>query len=377
MKLYRIIIALLLSPTVVVADDLSPWDPVVVADDLSPWEIQTYIDVGYVASNRSPSDDEWRSKGTTAVLNKPELFLAMGNIRKNTTPDSRWGLEFGLQAGADSERLVPADPISSADTLRHIYRASASWLFGDERSVKVSGGLMDSYIGYTSYLAINNPNYTRGYLLDNVPYFIVGAQALWDVSEDVDLGFYLFNGFNHLTDPNDVPSTGLQAKWEISPRTTFWQNLYYGPDQAETSLEFWRLFTDSIIEWKSDRFVVAAAFDYGTEKQAAVPGQPREQWASGAVWLQWLVDDRLSFGFRPEFFWDEDGLITGARQTLQAYTATFKYELSPRHQRLQGTIEFRYDRSTGDEGGFYDSPNDRLVPDQTLVLFGLLWSFEP
>jgi hypothetical protein len=85
----------------------------------------------------------------------------------------------------------------------------------------------------------------------------------------------------------------------------------------------------------------------------------------------------VSLSFRPEFYSDDDGLITGARQFIQAYTTTVKYQLSPQHQRLVGTLEFRYDRSTGDEGGFYDSPNDRLVPDQTLVLVGLLWSFEP
>ncbi len=92
--------------------------------------------------------------------------------------------------------------------------------------------------------------------------------------------------------------------------------------------------------------------------------------------MRWALDERMSLAFRPEFYWDDDGLITGARQFIQAYTGTFKYQLSPRHQRLVGTFELRYDRSTGDEGGFPDSPNDRLVPDQTLVLLGLLWSFE-
>ena len=57
-------------------------------------------------------------------------------------------------------------------------------------------------------------------------------------------------------------------------------------------------------------------------------------------------------------------------------TATFKYQLTPRDQRLVGTLEFRYDRSTGPEGGFFDTPNDRLVPDQAMLLFGVLWSFD-
>ena len=44
--------------------------------------------------------------------------------------------------------------------------------------------------------------------------------------------------------------------------------------------------------------------------------------------------------------------------------------------RLVGTLEVRYDRSNGDQGGFYEGPNDVLVPDQSLVLAGLLWSLD-
>jgi hypothetical protein len=123
------------------------------AENYSSWRYQTYIDAGYAASNRSPSDDEWRSKSTTAMLNSPELFLAMGNVIKNPEPDSRWGIEFGLQAGEDSKNLVTAppppanEPVGNADTLRHVYRANASYLFGGDRGVRLTGGIINSYIG--------------------------------------------------------------------------------------------------------------------------------------------------------------------------------------------------------------------------------------
>ena len=349
----------------------------------SLWRYQTYVDAGYVASNRTPSNNEWRSKSTTAVLNDPQLFLVMGNVRKDAVPESRWGIEFGMQAGADSERLVTAppppakEPVSNADTLRHFYRANASWHFGEDRGVRLTGGLIDSYIGYESYLAIDNPNYTRGYLLDEVPYFLTGLEAAWDVSESVDLGFYLVDGYDYLTDPNDVPSTGFQVAYKITPAILFKQNFYYGPDQADTSIEYWRFLSDTIFEWKGERFLVAGAFDYGTERQAYLPGQPRFNWAAGAIWFEWTANDRISAAFRPEFYRDDDGLITGAKQRIQAYTATFKYEFSPLEHRLVGTFELRYDRSTGEEGGFATSPDDRLVADQAAALFGVLWSFGP
>jgi hypothetical protein len=287
-----------------------------------------------------------------------------------------------VQTGVDSEGLVtlpppPANtPFDNADSWRHLYRANLSYLFDAGRGLRLTGGLINSFIGYDSYLAIDNPNYTRGYILDSVPYFMVGFEAVWDVSEKVDLGFYVISGYNYLTRPNNAPSAGLQVAWQVSPRTTFTQNLYYGPDQADTSIEFWRFLSDTIVEWKNDRFLLAAAVDFGTESQARLPGQPRHNWASGAVWARWQFAERWSVALRPEFYRDPDGQISGARQSIHAYTGTVKYEFAPRHNRLVGTFEVRFDRSTGEQGGFYEGPENMLVPDQSLVLLGLLWSFD-
>lgn len=108
-----------------------------------------------------------------------------------------------------------------------------SYLFDAGRGLRVTGGLINSHIGFESFLAIDNPNYTRGYLTDTVPYFLIGVEALWDVSEDLDLAFYLTSGYKYLTSPNGAASPGMQLAWKASPSTTLKQNLYYGPDQAE------------------------------------------------------------------------------------------------------------------------------------------------
>lgn len=345
-------------------------------------ESQVYVDAGYTLSNREPSDNQWDSKSTTATLNSPELNLLMGRLGKEATSSSRWGFQIGLQTGADVDSLVtgappPAnEPVGNADILKHLYRGNVSYLFGDERSLRIKGGLLNSYVGYESYLAIDNPNYTRGYILDTVPYFLTGLEAMWGASETVDLGFYLVGGYNYLTRPNDVPSGGFQLNWKPAPRTRFTQNLYYGPDQEETSLEFWRFLSDSIIEWRSERFLFAAAFDYGRERQAWLPDMPLQAWSSAAIWTQWQVNRHISLALRPEILRDNDGLISGARQTIRACSATFKYQFQPGSHRIVGTMELRYDRASGPEGGFRDEPDDRLRPDQTLLLLGFQWSFD-
>ena len=340
------------------------------------WYYQAYVDAGYAASNREPSDNVWRSKGTTNILNKPELFLAMAEVRKVATTDSRWGLEFGLQGGEDAKNQVPApekEPPSNADHWRHLYRGNVSYLAGDDGELAFTAGVFNSHIGYESYLAIENPNYTRAYILDYVPYFMTGVEVGWEISETTDLAFYVISGYDYLADINDAPSISFRGDWQFTPEFTFSQSFYYGPDQKNTNIEYWRFFTDSIAEWKHGRWLVAGAFDYGTEKQADIMGQPRYTWAGGAVWLRYAVNDKASLALRPEFYDDPDGLQTTARQTIKAITGTYKHEIPLRNARMIGTIELRYDKSTGKEGGFFDEPNDRLVPTQTTLLFGLLY----
>jgi len=338
---------------------------------------RVYLDAGYVAANRDPEDGEWQGKSTTAELNEANLQLAMANLWKTASTESRWGFELGIQTGKDSEGLVPpaeADPIRNADELRHLYRANVSYLFGDEGNFKVSGGLINSFIGHESFLAIENPNYTRAYITDSIPYFLTGVEAKWKVSESFDLGIYLVSGFNHLADPNDKLSYGVQGKFRLAEQTVFTQNFYYGPDQEQTSREYWRFYSNSIIEWQNERLKLAASLDFGNEKQASLPDEPRAQWANSTVWIDWTVNDKMSLGLRPEIHQDDDGVLTGTKQTIKAIAGTLKYEWLPAGNRVVTMLEVRYDNSSGEEGGFPDK-NGEVYEDQVALLAGFMWSF--
>ena len=348
------------------------------------WDYGLYLDVGYNANFNDPENNLWRSKGTTFRVNRPEMNLAMGFVSKEATARSRWGMEFGLQAGVDTENLVPQpppasnEPVSNADSLRHLYRANGTYQFPIGNGLPVTAGLINSYIGYESYLAIQNINYTRGYLLDFVPYFMIGVQAGYPVSEPLDISLFAVNGWNYLANPNDLPSFGFQSIWRISPQFTYTQNFYYGPDQEDTSVTYWRFFSDSIIEWKIDRFVLAGAIDFGTEKQADVTGNPRFNWASGALWFGWHVRGPWHVGLRSEFFSDSDGIATGSEQEIYAFTGTLEYALSPVDANtIVFALEYRYDHSSGAEGGFFKGDTNRLVADQHQVLIAVMWTFGP
>jgi hypothetical protein len=266
--------------------------------------------------------------------------------------------------------------------------ADTPWVYGvakgrwyiqgqsDEREGSVPDSPTWDYGFYLDIGLNKNVNYTRGYLLDFVPYFLIGAQASYPVNNALGISLLVVNGWNYLAHPNDEPSYGLQGEWQISPRLKFIQNIYYGPDQEDTSIEYWRFFSDSIIEWKSDRFLLAAALDFGTEKQADVNNTPRYNWSAGALWFGWHIGGPWHLGLRSEYYSDPDGIGTGSEQYIQAYTGTLEYTISSLvSNTLVLGLEYRYDRSTGDEGGFFKGVDNELVPNQHQLIFSLMWAF--
>lgn len=147
------------------------------------WHYGAYLDLGYSVDFNHPENGLWRSKSTTFRVDDPRVNMAMGYLRKDATLQSRWGIQFGLQTGVYTDGLVPVpppaanEPISNADLYRHLVRANASYLFPLGDGFRLTGGLINSHIAYESYYAMQNPNYTRAYMTDNVPYFFFGAEG--------------------------------------------------------------------------------------------------------------------------------------------------------------------------------------------------------
>jgi len=294
---------------------------------------RVYVDAGYSHTSTRPANRIWRSKITNYRIDRVELNLAMARMWKTTTPESRWGWDLGVQAGADTELALP-DPASGtksvwkADVLRYIHAASVSYLIPVGSGLELTAGLIPGFPGYESFLQMENPNYTRGYITDYVPYFLLGARGDYSPTESLDLAFYLVTGWDYL------------------------------------------------LEYRNGPLVLAFAFDFGSEKSASDAGNPRKHWLATAFWARWEFNEHWWLGFRPELFDDPDGLLTGAEQRLRAIAVTLKYWFRPaEHHSFAVSLEYRYDRSTGPQGGFFSGSDNRLTPDQHIVLVALTWSF--
>jgi hypothetical protein len=348
------------------------------------WHYGAYVDVGYIGNFNFPDNHLWRSRTTAFQHNELSPNMGLAYVRKDASKSSRWGMELGFQGGRDSEEfafLVGERRVDGADVLRHVHRANVSYLAPVGKGLTFTAGLFNSLMGYESPYARDNANYTRSWIADNTPYMMFGVNAQYPVSDDLTVTAFIVNSYYHLAHPNDLPSYGGRWAWKATPRVTFVQTLYGGPDQTDTSLEFWRVYGNHILEWKGDDVTVAASFDIGTESIAGQPGNPRTFVMGGNMVVRWHITGPWSVALRPEFYWDRNGRWTGAEQFVKAMTSTVEYKFPYKWMNTVARVEHRYDESTGVGGGFFKNGERRpgeigLTPGQHLLLLGVLLSFD-
>ena len=157
----------------------------------SLWHYGAYLDLSYAIDFNYPENHLWRSKVTTQRVNELALNMALAYIRKEANESSRWGMELGLQTGRDVDARAPnaslryGDPYASADTFSHFSRANVSYLAPVGSGLTLTAGLFNSFIGYESFYAKDNINYTRTFMADNSPYFMFGMSAQYRINNTI------------------------------------------------------------------------------------------------------------------------------------------------------------------------------------------------
>ena len=185
------------------------------------------------------------------------------------------------------------------------------------------------------------------------------------------------DGYWHLANANCVPSSGGQLAYKATPKLTLKETVLWGPHQSNTSLEFWRFLSDTIIERRTDRLVVALNSHFATERVDA-PVRPRAWWVAAQLPIRWTIRPSWSAAIRPEVAWDSAGRWTLAEQTVKAITSTIEYRIPFRRANALVRLEHRFDESRGPGGGFFDDgeANPSLKPRQHLLVFGLILALD-
>lgn len=362
-------------------------DGSVAKDAAQTWEYGGFVDVGYLHDFNYPHSHLFRSRGTTFHVNEAVLNMAVAYLRKKPTQQSRWGVELTAQAGKDVEVFgySATAPVLGgkqvAEALRHLGPTNVSYLVPVGKGLTIQGGMFPSFIGYDSLYAKDNFNYTRPWGADFTPYYMLGVNATYPVNDKVAVVGFVVNGYWHLANANSVPSFGGQIAYKPTPHWTLKQTVLIGPHQTDTSLEFWRYLTDSIVEWKSGPLTTAFEINASTEKVATMPGRPRAAWVAAQLPVKWQISKHWAVAGRPEVAWDSEGRWTLARQTVKAFTGTVEYQFPVRRVNNILRLEYRVDDSRGPEGGFFEDGNvapgvPRLRPTQNLLSVGVIFTLD-
>ncbi|MDE2039210.1 MAG: porin [Elusimicrobia bacterium] len=347
------------------------------------WRFGAELDGAYEADLNHPDNHVFRSRSTTAKLDEPVLNMAMAYAHKDAVVDSRLGFQLSVQTGKDSRDFgysATSPNIQSGDALRHFGQANISYLAPVGRGLTLQGGLFNSIIGEESLYAKDNFNYTRSWIADYSPYLMFGGNASYPLTDATTAGVYVINEYFHLSQSNGEPAYGAFVSHKATSELTIKETLFYGPDQEETSIRLWRLFTDSIAEWKRGRLSAWIDNQAGTERVADRGGH-RVFWEGAALGARWSFTDRIALALRPEFYWDHDGRLTGSRQLDRAITTTFEYKLPFHRTSTTLRLEHRYDESTGPDGGFFygkdsSTGTPTLRQKQHLLIAALIWTFD-
>lgn len=350
----------------------------------SDWHYGGFVDLGYSLNFNFPENHLFRNRSTTPRVNELDLNMGGVYVRKDATEQSRWGMELLGQGGQDAKDYgfgVNLPKVQGSDVLRHFGRANVSYLAPVGNGLTLQAGLFNSFIGNDSLYAKDNFNYTRAWIADYSPYLMFGANAQYAFNDQWTGAFFIINDYFHLQNSNSVPSYGAQAAYKPSTSWLFKETIYYGPDQSDTSLRYWRLFSNTIVEWKvNENVTLVGEYQVGTQEMAA-PGSPRVFYMGAAFPMRWHIGGPWSVALRTEVYWDRSGLMTGSEQLIKAVTTTAEYKLPYKCTNMIARLEYRYDESTGSGGGFFKGNEIApgvigLTPAQHLLIVGLIWTLD-
>jgi hypothetical protein len=362
-------------------DATAPAPPTPAATPL--WHYGAFADVAYLWDSNHPANDVYRFRSTTAFVDDPVLDMAAGWIHKDATEQSRWGMDFYLQGGKDSEGfgLSPVAPnLRGYRWLRHLGPANVSYVAPIGKGLTVQAGIFSSLIGYDSLYAKDNLTYIRPWGGDYTPYLMMGVNVSYPFTPKLTATAYVVNAYDHLSNPNSVPSGGGQVAYKYSDQLNLKETVFYGPQQADTALRFCRFFSDTIAERKTGHWTLVFEGQYGEEK-VAEPGTPRGTWAGAAVTVRWTPYKNWSLTASPEAWWDSRGRWTGTPQTLKAFTGSFEYRIAAAPAGAMVRLEYHRDTSHGDGAGFfydgYQFPGQPFLrPSHNVLLAAVIFTLE-
>ncbi len=304
--------------------------------------VSGYIAASYLASNGYPFNiHQFDVEHNTFQLDQAGLQVAY-------QPKEGFGALVDLMVGEDARILHGAeDGRDNSFDLRQAYLQYATGAF------TVIAGKFVTLAGAEVINPTLNTNFSRSLLFfDSEPLTHTGIRGSYAVNDQLTVSAGVNNGWN--TTSTSYGSKTGEFGLAYNPSSKLFAlavNGYFGKSEqfdAEKTL------IDLVGTYNvTSQLSIVLNFDWDQQDNGLIDAAgnlKNASWNAAALYVNYAINDQFRVSLRGEYLDDQDGFVTGAKQTLKEGTLTLGY--SP-VKSFELRAEFRYDKSGAGTPTFY------------------------
>lgn len=331
---------------------------------LGPVEVSGLVDGYYSLNFEHPASRNNVVRNFDVKANQFSLNMAKLVLVHDADPV---GIRVDFAFGRSMDIFHASEPKDAPQILRNLEQAFVTWKPKEAKGLQVDFGKFVTSAGAEVTETHANWNYSRSLLYALGPYYHFGLRTAMPVNKWWTAGFQVVNGWNDVEDNNTGKSFGITSAM-TGGKVSWFNNYYFGPEKADTN-QGWRHFYDTVVGVNpTSKLSFLGNFDYGVEK--AAPGSKDQTFWGISGNARYAFNDWFAVSPRLEYYRDEDGFITGKKQSLKELTLTGEFKMK---KGLLARLEYRRDMS---DQPFFDRGNGPATSKtQTTLLLGIIAYF--
>lgn len=258
-------------------------------------------------------------------------------------------------------------------------------------------GVFDALLGYETFAAGNNPNYTRSYGWGLEPTTMTGALMMYKFTDWLSVAGGIANtygptinekaqfasGYNkaesYKTYTGQVALTATEDMGFLEGSSLYFGIIngfnsdMQGKSNGDASIgwptsqgNMMNLYVGSTIHTPIKSVKVGAAYDYAGTSSGGL-------WANAAAgYVSWEAMEKLTIYGRGEYTWRSEGFTQpGLPSKVVAGTVTLQYDL---WENVLSRLEFRWDHSANGQDA-YSSANNGMMKNAFMLALNLIYKF--
>lgn len=330
--------------------------------------IKAYLDIFYAYDFNNPTGNT-RVPYMVNHNRHNEFNLNMGLLGVAVDND-RYHAILILQTGTYSnDNYVNEDPIMGL-----INEASAGFSLTRNKKLWLDAGILSSYIGYESLYQINALTLTRSLMVENVPYYLTGAQLTYTFNKKWKAMAMINNGWQRIkrVEGNSMMSYGTMLQFTPSDKVQLNWNTFIGTDDPDTTRRM-RYFNEIFgIFSLNEKWELQGGFDYGIQQKSKGSSE-HNPWFLASIITRYTFHKHWSASLRGEFVSDKYNVIisnpTPNEFVLWGISANLDYKpIKDVLARIEGRYWFSENQIFVKDDRFVT--NDLFITLSLVILFG-------